>query len=256
MKKLHFQSATTLKFSVPVTNHYFLLRNIPPSFSGQRILSATLTLTPDVPYTLYTDGLGNLNETGCIPFPHEEFIYSISGVGEINNDERKKETLQPIYKFPSFYTCLNNEMMEFVKMLNLKGSMLENALQLADTIFNYMTYQSGVTSTSTTAIQAFTSRQGVCQDYAHLFIALARHIGIPARYANGLPLGAGPTHAWAEIYVDGIWIGIDPTHNRLVGEDYIRFGIGRDFKDCALERGILTGGAYQMQKTMAQVIEQ
>lgn len=256
MKKLHFESTTTLKFSAPVINHHFLLRSIPPSFDGQRIISAVLKLTPDVPYTLSSDSFGNFNQHGCIPFAHDKFIYATSGVAEIDDKCKSYEALHPIFKYPSFHTHLNDEMKAYMLSLNLEGSLLDQSLHLADSIFQYMNYQPGTTSIATTAIEAFSSGQGVCQDYAHIFIALSRHLGIPARYANGLPLGEGPSHAWAEVYIDGKWIGIDPTHNRLVGEDYVRFGIGRDFRDCALERGVLTGNAYQTHKTMTYVIEQ
>lgn len=256
MKKLSFEITTTLQFSQPVVEHYFLLRTIPLSFEGQHIVHATLTLTPDIPYTLQYDGFGNLNETGCIRFPHETFTYSISGLAEINESRRMSEPLLSIYKYPSYYTGVSKEMKSYLYSLHLEGSILEKAQTLADAIFHDMAYLPGTTSTATTAMEAFAMKQGVCQDYAHIFIALCRYIGIPARYANGLPLGTGPSHAWAEIYADGIWVGIDPTHNRFTCEDYVRFCVGRDFHDCALERGTLIGNALQSQTISGQVSEQ
>ncbi len=256
MKKLYFESTTTLKFSAPVVNHYFLLRMIPPTFNSQQILSADLIIQPHVPYTLHSDSFGNMQETGCIRFPHDEFVYSISGSAEIDHSLRIVEPLNPIYKFPSHYTKMSCEMIDFAKTLSLQGNTLDKALQLAYSIYNYMNFSPGTTSTSTTAIEAFKSRAGVCQDYTHIYIAMARHLGIPSRYVNGLPVGDGESHAWAEVYVNNVWIGIDPTRNHLVGEDYIRFCTGRDFLDCALERGILLGNVYQSQSTNMQVIEQ
>lgn len=255
MKKLCFQSTTTLEFSAPIVNHYFLLRTNPPTFGGQQIISATLEITPRIPYIQYTDSFTNVNVIGCIETPHKEFIYSISGVAEINHAKRLCEKLNSIYKYPSFYTNLSIEMMDYVRDLNLQGNDLDKSLQLADIIFHFMNYQPGTTSTSTTAIQAFASKQGVCQDYSHIFIALSRFIGIPARYANGILLGTGPSHAWVEVYVDNKWIGIDPTHNRLVTEEYIRLAVGRDFKDCALERGVFTGNAFQTQHNETRVVD-
>lgn len=256
MKNLFFESTTTLQFDAPVVDHHFLLRSLPPSYGGQRILSATLLLTPAVPYTLSCDGFGNLNETGCIKFPHQEFVYSVSGLAQINEEERNREKLHPIFKHPSHYTVVSHEMEEFLRSLTLEGTELERALQLSQAVYDYMTYQAGVTCTATTAAEAFHGRQGVCQDFSHIYIALSRLAGIPARYANGLPLGKGLSHAWTEVYVDGMWIGLDPTRNRLVGEDYVRFCTGRDFNDCALERGILLGNATQTQNTFTRVEEQ
>ncbi len=256
MKNLYFESTTTLSFDAPVVDHHFLLRSLPASFGGQRIVSATLLLSPAVPYTLSCDGFGNLNETGCIKFPHTEFIYKVSGMAQICADERQKERLHPIFTHPSHYTQMSREMKTFLQNLSLQGDALTRALQLSDAVYTAIEYKAGVTCTATTAQQAFATRQGVCQDFSHIFIALARAAGIPARYANGLPLGEGQSHAWCEVYADGIWQGIDPTRNRLIGEDYVRFCTGRDFGDCALERGVLFGEANQSQNTITQVSEQ
>lgn len=256
MKNLYFESTTTLTFDSPVVDHHFLLRLLPPTFPSQRIISATLQITPSVPYTLAVDAFGNLQETGCIKFPHKEFVYRVTGLAQINADNRSKAHLNPIYKHISHYTKPSKAMLDFLAKLHLEGSNLEKGLALSEAIFNYMAYTPGITCTATTAREAFDLKQGVCQDYAHIFIALARAAGIPSRYANGLPLGFGQSHAWTEIYTEeGIWRGIDPTHNRLTGEDYVRFCVGRDFLDCSLERGILFGNANQTQTTTTQVIE-
>lgn len=256
MKHLLFESTTTLTFDTPVVDHHFLLRCLPPSFAGQRILSAVLQITPSVPYTLFYDGFGNLTETGCVKFPHTQFTYSISGRAEICEEERLPEKLHPLFRFPSQYTAMSPMMKEFVQSLTLQGDVLEQSVSLAHHVFQHMTYTAGVTTTATTAQESFATGQGVCQDYSHIFIALCRHLGIPARYANGVPLGEGPSHAWCEVYTNGIWVGIDPTHDRLVGDDYIRFCVGRDFADCALERGILVGQATQTQTTTGRVVQQ
>ncbi|WP_317855927.1 transglutaminase family protein [Chakrabartyella piscis] len=256
MKILQFESVTKLQLSEPISKHYFLLRSLPATFPGQRIRSAKFELFPEVPYTLQKDGFGNWMESGSIPFPHTEFVYKVSGIAEVSELDREPEHLHPMYKHPSHYTHMNEDMIEFLENVHLRGTTLAKAMQLADAIYWYMKYKAGVTSTLTTAIEAFTQKAGVCQDFSHVFIAMARHAGIPARYANGLPLGKGPSHAWTEVYVDGTWIGVDPTRNRLVGDDYVRFCIGRDFLDCALERGVLFGSASQSQSTMTHVIQQ
>ncbi len=256
MKILEFESVTTLKMSDPVGDHYFLLRSLPATYPGQIIRRAKFELSPDVPYTLQKDGFGNWTESGSILFPHTEFVYSVSGVAEICAEKRIMEHLNPIYNHKSHYTHVNEDMIAFLESLQLRGDTLTRAMQLAEGVYGYMTYQAGVTSTLTTAMEAFGQKEGVCQDFSHVYIALARYAGIPARYANGLPLGEGPSHAWTEVYIDGVWTGVDPTRNRLVGEDYVRFCKGRDFLDCALERGVLFGSAFQNQTIMTKVHEQ
>ena len=85
---------------------------------------------------------------------------------------------------------------------------------------------------------------------------LARQAGLPARYVNGLPEGEGASHAWCEVWLDGVWTGIDPTRGRWTDEGYIRFGVGRDFGDCPMERGVFLGHTSQRQTVFMTVSQQ
>ena len=116
-----------------------------------------------------------------------------------------------------------------------------------------MTYQTGVTNVRTTAGEAAQNKTGVCQDYAHIFLALCRMMKIPARYVSGLPVGEGASHAWVEIWFDGKWHGYDPTRNCHVDETYLRFCTGRDFHDCPIEAGVFWGNCIQNQKVYTKV---
>lgn len=108
-----------------------------------------------------------------------------------------------------------------------------------------MCYSPGSTQIDTTAIEVFQQRKGVCQDYAHILIAMCRACGIPARYVNGFMQGVGVTHAWVEVLVNGEWRGIDPTNNRLIEYGYIKLAHGRDAMDCRVNRGVFTGNATE-----------
>ena len=96
------------------------------------------------------------------------------------------------------------------------------------------------------------SRQGVCQDFAHLMIAALRHLGLPARYVSGYmapnTMGDGPdpssiaTHAWVEVMLPELgWTGFDPTHNMEAGLRHVRVAIGRDYADVPPTRGTFKG---------------
>ena len=87
----------------------------------------------------------------------------------------------------------------------------------------------------------------------HVFLALARLYGIPCRYVSGLPFGEGATHAWVEIWQNGLWYGLDPTRGCLADEGYIKLNVGRDFNDCPIERGVFRGQADQLQTTYMKV---
>ncbi|WP_409968220.1 transglutaminase family protein [Bengtsoniella intestinalis] len=256
MKHLTFESTTALTFDSSVVNHHFVLRYLPPSFPGQQILTSSLTVSPYVHTAIAQDGFGNMQASGCIPFAHEEFIYTCKGDAIICEQARQVERLHPIFKYNSPLATISSDMKVFAETMPTEGTVLERSMALCQAVYDKMVYTTGSTTNETTAKDAFAQGKGVCQDLAHVFIAVSRYLGIPARYCNGLPMGTGPSHAWVEVYVDGIWTGIDPTHNRLVGEDYIRFCVGRDFGDCALERGILFGNAQQSQVITTCVAEQ
>lgn len=68
-------------------------------------------------------------------------------------------------------------------------------------------------------------------------------------------IGEGASHAWIEIYADGRWTALDPTHDRLVTDDYIKISHGRDYEDCAVERGVFKGNALQIQNVYVKVEE-
>lgn len=68
---------------------------------------------------------------------------------------------------------------------------------------------------------------------------MCRHVGLTARYIAGLLGGEGATHAWVEVYHNERWIGLDPTHNRMVDDNYITIAHGRDYRDCMLDIGLI-----------------
>jgi transglutaminase-like putative cysteine protease len=110
-----------------------------------------------------------------------------------------------------------------------------------------LAYEFGVTSTRTTAAEALGLGRGVCQDHAHLMIALCRTAGVAARYVSGHLLGEGGTHAWVEVLVaeDGLTraVGLDPCNGCPVDERYLTVATGRDYSDVAPASGTYVGPA-------------
>lgn len=123
-------------------------------------------------------------------------------------------------------------------------------------LYREFSYVPGSTHVGTTAEEALAGGKGVCQDYAQILIALCRMAGYPARYVVGLLPGEGATHAWAEVWQDGRWLGLDPTHDCAADERYIKLSHGRDFTDCSVDRGCFKGGAGQRQKIYIKVEEE
>lgn len=126
----------------------------------------------------------------------------------------------------------------------LVGDAEAKAQTIAEWVYETMSYERGVTDVQTTAAEAFKLRAGVCQDYAHLMLALCHLQGIPARYVSGHLLGEGGTHAWVEVLSRSPGpesgfraLAFDPTHGRKGDLSYITVATGRDYADVAPTSG-------------------
>ncbi len=105
-------------------------------------------------------------------------------------------------------------------------------------VHELMHYAHDVTTVRTTAAEAFAKRTGVCQDFAHVLLALTRGLELPSRYISGQLLGSGGSHAWVEVLVpDGSGharvLALDPTHGCNAGMTYLTIAVGRDYADIA-----------------------
>ena len=129
---------------------------------------------------------------------------------------------------------------------------LQSLLRLSDTLHRRLHYIPGATSAESPVDHVLETDRGVCQDYAHVMIAIARSWDIPARYVSGylhvtgetgehLPDNA--THAWVECRLPDLgWIGFDPTNRSLAGPGHVRIAAGRDYRDVSPTRGVIQGG--------------
>jgi len=120
-------------------------------------------------------------------------------------------------------------------------AVLERIQFFSHAVHNCLRYEHGATTNSTTAQEAFDLGAGVCQDYAHILVALLRLDKIPCRYVAGLASDYGETHAWVEAWTGNQYCGTDPTRDKLIDSGYIALSRGRDFADCSIERGVFKG---------------
>jgi transglutaminase-like putative cysteine protease len=121
--------------------------------------------------------------------------------------------------------------------------------RINDWVYQSMTYRHGATGVKTTAAEALAIGAGVCQDYSHVMLALARACGLPSRYVSGHLLGQGGTHAWVEVLLpahDGTGHAIahafDPTHASRGGLGYVTIAVGADYLDVAPTSGNYRSG--------------
>ncbi len=247
MKRYRYNYQSIIHFNATVVRHFFKLRCLPCENACQKIGREKLYLHPAVSLCHDTDFFGNRTQYGHTLEEHDSFVFTSSGVVELMPYCIPESTVPPIFRIGSHFTAPSREIIAFSRSLPLAGcsDAREKALRIAGALHHHMAYTPGSTDNSTTAAQAFQRAQGVCQDYAHIFIALCHLNGIPARYANGFMQGIGFTHAWAEVYHDGRWIGVDPTNNNLIEYGYIKIAHGRDAADCPVNRGVYIGGSGQ-----------
>ena len=128
------------------------------------------------------------------------------------------------------------------------ASLLALSLGIADLV----RYQKNSTSVSTTALQAFQAGAGVCQDQAHVMVAVCRSLGIPARYVSGYFYAANEpdlaSHAWADVCLDVAerrWVSIDITHSCLIDQRHVRLAMGTDYDACPPIKGVRQGGGEE-----------
>jgi transglutaminase-like putative cysteine protease len=122
---------------------------------------------------------------------------------------------------------------------------LDQAAWICDLVHASLEYADGVTSVRTTAAEALAGGRGVCQDMAHVMLALCHLMGLPARYVSGHLIGQGGTHAWVEVAVprarDAVAVPFDPSHGRRAGSSYVTVATGRDYGDVAPTSGSYVG---------------
>ena len=264
MKHFAFRYESSVLLSAPVTAHSFLLRALPRTEQFQRVewdslrVAATLPngRTIDVPVRSRKDAFGNGTQAGCVLQPHVGL--SMEAVGRVaQSPYRICGTAHGMYFAPTALTTPSEAMLAFLRGLELdkSNSVKEKASAIASAVHRHMAYQPGSTDVLTTAAKAFELGQGVCQDYAHITLALLREAGIPARYVCGLLSGEGATHAWVEWFDSGVWLALDPTHDRAVEYGCIKIAHGRDSADCPVNRGIFTGRVQQRNSVSIKVEE-
>lgn len=260
MRKLRFSFHTQLQFDQPVTQQFYTLRCIPSSDGVQQLFSVNCRVAPNGNIRYNKDGFCNTIGTGCIKEAHQYFSFDVEGIAFVNDKKRPAQDLDgrdAIYRYPTLLTTPDNAIKEFLTQLQItKKDGADGLIRLNEALSKKMKYAPGTTTIHTTAAQAFRQGQGVCQDDAHIYLAMARLLGYPARYVSGMMLGEGATHAWVEVAVDGMWLGIDPANGCLVDDRYICFAHGRDFADCPVERGIFFGIASQSQEVLVSVWEE
>jgi transglutaminase-like putative cysteine protease len=258
--RLHIEHETIFSYSQSVREAIGEARLRPRDDAGQRVLGFRLALDPHAPVDPVSDRFGNTIHCYSVLPPHRRL--TVTATSEIETSESALNfapalTVLEQYSFTgtSPYVPFTDDILAFARAVTPADAddAEATARALSGAIYATCAYEPGSTDISTTADAVLAGRRGVCQDFAHLLIALCRGLGLPARYVSGYVFDSDKdadatlaSHAWAEVFLDGRgWLGLDPTHNRATGSRYARVAIGRDYADAAPVRGIYQGDAEE-----------
>jgi transglutaminase-like putative cysteine protease len=263
---------TRFRYDAPISESVMELRMQPRSEGPQTLRNFQIVTNPRAQLYAYTDHLGNAVYHFNVLRRHSELRIEVQSVVEMAERHAPPERVDDLEW--SRYNTLNLtaeqldllEESKFSRMsAALRAFMTEKGLdkpegdtlsalrRLNKTLHDNFDYKPGVTEVHSPIDDALAAKSGVCQDFAHIMIALARHWGIPARYVSGYlyHLRKGQdrsdedaSHAWVEAWLPSLgWVGFDPTNDTLAEERHIRAAVGRDYADVPPTRGTYKGGA-------------
>jgi transglutaminase-like putative cysteine protease len=244
------------EYPTPIRQLEHRLMVIPPHLHGdqRRVVCRLQVHGADVNRVAWLDGFGNLVvEFRARIVPEIIEFESWVAVERAVEAHAVPTALDPAFEDPrllepSRLTQPDDALFEAARSLGADGAPpLERAERVNHWVAEVMRYTPGATTVKTTAAQALALGRGVCQDYAHVMLALTRLCGVPARYVSGHLVGEGGSHAWVEVGVPDplragrtMAVAFDPTHDRRAGAGYVTVAVGRDYADVAP-----TSGAFQ-----------
>ncbi|HEY4363375.1 MAG TPA: transglutaminase family protein [Bryobacteraceae bacterium] len=262
---------TRFRYDAPVSESLMEVRMHPRTEGYQRCLSFELSVDPRARVNLYRDYLGNSVHHFDVPGKHTELRILAEALVEMEEPAPLPEALEATAwdeldalvgagdywetLHPSQFASPGPGLEKLIRELNVRrrSDPLSFMLQLNSAVNGWFEYVPKATRVDSPIEHAIEARKGVCQDFAHILIALARHVKIPCRYVSGYvhPRESSPahgrdgaTHAWVEALMPGLgWVGFDPTSNLIAGARHIRTALGRDYADVPPTRGIFKGAA-------------
>ncbi|RKH19747.1 hypothetical protein D7Y13_07295 [Corallococcus praedator] len=271
---------TVYRYQNPVERSSHLLRLTPLHDRLQSLLSHDVTLSAGVTRSEYEDVFGNRVRRAMVDMPYTELVMEARSRVELRDTDPlgyrplhvrsvlplvwmpwQANMLQPYLLPPELPDTQLEELSEYAMSFARRNDfdLLDTLLDINYSIFKEYQYAQGTTTLNTTAFSVYSARRGVCQDFANVFICLARLLGVPARYVCGY-LYTGPkhantaqaeaSHAWVQVYLPEVgWKGFDPTNGILTQTDHVRVAVGRQYSDATPTTGTiyLGGGGEQLE---------
>jgi transglutaminase-like putative cysteine protease len=264
---------TRYRYSRPVWQSVMELRVHPRSEHTQRCFTFQLSVSPQARMFSYQDHLGNFIHHFDVPGQHRQLTIIADALVDVETPSPLPESLGPgawdeldamierddywDMLMPSRFGRTSPELEALAAEFGVDQRGDREPLELLTTmnrkLYSHFSYVKRSTHVDTPIEEAIRSGQGVCQDFAHIMIAMVRNLRIPCRYVSGYlhrdaehadRSDEGATHAWVEALIPYVgWVGFDPTNNLIVGGRHIRTAIGRDYADVSPTVGTMKGSA-------------
>jgi transglutaminase-like putative cysteine protease len=279
MNRYHLMHATEFRYDGPVSESYNEVRLRPIHDETQSCLSFRLLTDPVSRGTSYRDSFGNwVHQFNILPkhnhlkieaesvvMVHEAPVLPSGGMKLSELGDHREEFQEEFLDFiiPTEYVPHVPQLDELVDaaVCNGDGSASGFIQAASSLIHEKFKYVKGATHVHSSIKDSLSLGAGVCQDFAHMLLAVVRKRGLPARYVSGylVPvsaassdaklqevIGGSASHAWAEVYLPECgWVGLDPTLGKPLGPQHVRIAYGRDYGDVAPVRGVYKGHAGQ-----------
>jgi transglutaminase-like putative cysteine protease len=247
---------TTYRYASPARSVIQTLRLTPRNQEGQYVTSWRIGVSADCKLDQHQDAFGNVIHNFTAEGPISELTVHVEGQVELENTHGLvKGTVE---RFPpelflreTPLTTADTAIAAGAERIRSEAGadILAVLHALLARLYADMTFDADPTHVATTACEAFALRRGVCQDFTHIFIAAARHLGIPARYVSGYFCRADGVaeqdagHAWAEALVPDLgWVAFDPANGISATDQHLRVAVGLDYLSAAPVRGAQRGG--------------
>jgi transglutaminase-like putative cysteine protease len=267
--RIRISHLTSYRYQTPATSVIQMLRLTPRNHDGQYVARWRIDVSTDCRLDQHDDAFGNITHSFTAEGPLSELTILVEG--EVETRDTQGIVRGTVERFPpslylreSALTSPDADIAAFAAASRdaSGGDVLKVLHHILERLHEDMTYDTDPTHAATSAAEAFALKRGVCQDLTHIFLAAARSLGIPARYASGYfrredgvhDQDAG--HAWAEAFVPELgWVAFDPANGICATDAYVRVAVGLDYLGAAPLRGTRYGGAGEVLSVKVRVAQ-
>ncbi len=265
--RLKISHTTTYTYDAPVAYALQQLRLRPKSRPGQTVLRWDVDVEGGTKQALFEDE--HANSVDLVSFLPQTTQVTVHSHGEVEVEDQKgivgpQKSCVPLwlYQRPTPQTVAGAKVTKLLGTLEKTDDRLAQLHALSAHILASLPYSTEQTNVTLSAEDALGSGHGVCQDHAHVFLAAARSMDIPARYVSGYlmlqdSVDQTASHAWAEAHIDGLgWVGFDISNGISPDARYVRVATGLDYYSAAPIRGMRQGSGTEDLEVQIQVQQQ